>query len=173
MAIRIFVWAIVGVFVFVAARGGALLNAAMGPWTAVGIEQDGSAARPAFGQNLPRPPFIPLYPGAVVMQASELTAARMPSGFGTLDIGTHADFAQVRDFYRDHLRAAGFQVTDNGIAPLSEPTAALLGVAGNLSAKRPETDDRVDVVIRTPDGTAPSRVVQLRWSKLSESTPQP
>jgi hypothetical protein len=77
--------------VFGATQASALLFWLMGPWTAVGIEHDGSATHMAFGQNLPRPAWIPVYPGATIVQASVLTSAQMPSGFGTLQIGTRAE----------------------------------------------------------------------------------
>src|SRR5262249_31669406 len=79
---------------FGTAWGGALLNAAMGPWTAWGLNHDGTTTHMAFGQNLPRPDFIVLYPGAYVVQGSLLTSSAMPSGVGKLDIGTRAGFGE-------------------------------------------------------------------------------
>jgi hypothetical protein len=107
--------------VFGATQASALLFWIMGPWTAVGIEHDGSATQMAFGQNLPRPAWVPVYPGATIVQSSFLTSAQMPSGFGTLQLGT----------------------------------------------------DQVDVMIRTPDGLLPSRLVEIHWRKISESPPVP
>jgi len=141
----------------------------MGPWTAVGVQHDGSAMHMAFGQNLPRPGWIPVYPGATVVQTSLATSPQMPSGVGTLQIGTRAAFDEVRTFYRDHLTAAGFDVTDRGVAPLNPATAALLGIAGSLSGRRAATDDHIEVVIRTPDGLIASRLVDLHWRKISET----
>ena len=48
-------------------------------------------------------------------------------------------------------------------------TAAMLGIAGMLSAKRIATDDRIDIQIRTADGLVPSRLLQINWRKISES----
>jgi hypothetical protein len=42
-------------------------------------------------------------------------------------------------------------------------------IAGAVSAKRTETDDQIDIQIRTPDGLIPSRVLQIRWRKISET----
>jgi hypothetical protein len=44
--------------VFGATQSSALLFWIMGPWTAVGIQHDGSATNMAFGQNLPRSAWI-------------------------------------------------------------------------------------------------------------------
>src|SRR5262249_62141934 len=108
---------------FGVAQASALLFAMMGPWTAVGIQQDGSAMHMAFGQNLPRPSWIPVYPGATIVQTSFATSPQLPSGVGTLQLGTRAGLDDARKFYRDALTAAGFNVTDRRIAPLNPPTA--------------------------------------------------
>ena len=154
---------------FGVSQASALLFAMMGPWTAVGIQQDGTAMHMAFGQNLPRPAWLPVYPGATIVQTSFATSPQLPSGVGTLQLGTRAGFDDVREFYRDRLTAAGFYVTDRGIAPLNPATAALLGIAGSLSGRRSATDDHIEVVIRAPDGLLPSRLVELHWRKISES----
>lgn len=163
---------IIVVLVFGTAQASALLNWIMGPWSAVGIEQDGSATHMSFGQNLSRPEWVQVYPGATVVQTSMLTSARIPSGFGSLQIATRAAFHDVRSFYLDTLGAAGFEVRDRGIAPLNPATAAYLGIAGTLSGRRAATDDLVEVEIRTPDGLLRSRLVELHWRKISE-TPLP
>jgi hypothetical protein len=169
MSSRLFALLIIVALMFGVSQASALLFAFMGPWTAVGIHQDGTTTHMAFGQNLPRPGWIPVYPDATVVQASFLTAPQMPSGVGTLQIGTRAGFDDVRQFYRDRLTEAGFDVSDRGVAPLNPATAAYLGIAGNLSGRRAASDDLVEVVIRTPDGLIPSRTVELHWRKISES----
>ena len=102
-----------------------------------------------------------------------LTAPGMPSGVGRLEIGTRAGFSEVRDFYQARLADAGFDVIDRGIGPLNPLTAAYLGIAGSLEATRAATDDFVSVVIRTPDGIIPSRLVELSWGKISERSLPP
>jgi hypothetical protein len=140
----------------------------MGPWSAVGIEHDGSQTHMVFGQNLPRPEWVPFYPGAWVVQASKLTSARGPSGFHSLEIATRASLDDVKRFYTDELTRAGFEVSDLGIAPLNPATAAYLGIAGTLAGKRAATDDQITIQIRTPDGLIPSRLLQIHWHKISE-----
>src|SRR5262245_27992647 len=96
---------------FGVSQASALLFALMGPWTAVGILQDGTTTHMAFGQNLPRPGWIPVYPGATIVQTSLVRSPQLPSGVGTLQIGTRAGLDDVRQFYREELTAAGFDVT--------------------------------------------------------------
>jgi hypothetical protein len=156
-------------FVFGASYASALLFRVMGPWTAVAVQGDGSTTHMAFAPDLPRPDWVPVYPGAVVIQSSRLTSSTMPSGFHSLDLGTRASFEDVKRFYTDRLTASGFAVVDNGVGPLNPLTAAYLGIAGFLSGQRVATDDQIEIVIRTPDGLIPSRALELRWRKISET----
>src|SRR5215216_4495762 len=119
----LFGFLLVVALVFGASHASAILYAFMGPFTAVGFEHDGSQTHFAFGQNLPRPEWVPVYPGASVVQAATLTSARAPSGFHLLDLSTRASLEQVKRFYTDELTAAGFAVDDLGIAPLNPATA--------------------------------------------------
>jgi hypothetical protein len=154
--------------VFGASHASAILYFIMGPFSAVGIEQDGSQTHMAFGRNLPRPDWVPVYPGASIVQASRVTSARAPSGFHGLDLSTRASLDEVKRFYTDALSAKGFAVDDLGIAPLNPATAAYLGIAGTLSGKRAATDDQITVQIRTADGLFPSRLLQIHWYRISE-----
>jgi len=154
--------------VFGASHASAILYSVMGPWTAVGIEHDCSATHMAFGQNLPRPEWVPVYPGATVVQGSLLTAARSPSGFHSLELATRASLDEVKRFYTDALTRDGFAVDDLGIAPLNPATAAYLGIDGTLVAKREATDDMITVKIRSAEGLIPSRLLQIHWMKISE-----
>jgi hypothetical protein len=154
--------------VFGASHAAAIIHAVMGPWSATGVEQDGSLTHMQFGRDLPRPAWVPVYPGASVVQASRLTSARAPSGVHSLEIATRASLEEVKRFYTEQLAAEGFEVSDMGTLSLNPATAALLGIAGSLSAKRAATDDQIDIQIRTPDGLIPSRLLQIHWRKISE-----
>jgi hypothetical protein len=169
---RLFVILLILALVFGASYAGALLSRLMGPWEAVAIERDGSTTHMAFGPNLPRPEWVPVYPGATVVQASRSTSARMPSGVHMLELATRAPYDDVRRFYEQRLAVEGFAVADSMPPTLNPATATFLGIAGSLSATRARTDDRIDVVIRTPDGLIPSRLLQITWRKISE-TPHP
>jgi hypothetical protein len=52
-----------------------------------------------FGQDLPRPEWVPLYPGASIVTGSRLTSVRQPSGFHSLEIPTRASLDEVKRFY--------------------------------------------------------------------------
>ena len=164
----LFGFLLVVTLVFGASHASAILYSLMGPWSAVGIEHDGTQTHMAFGQNLPRPEWVPVQPGASVVNASKLTAARAPSGFHSLELSTRASVDEVKRFYTDALSRAGFAVDDLGIAPLNPATAAFLGIAGTLSGKRESTDDIITVQIRTADGLFPSRMLQIHWYRISE-----
>ena len=121
----------------------------------------------AFAPDLPRPDWVPVYPGAMIIHSSLLTSGTMPSGFHSL--ATRASFEDVKRFYTDRLTASGFAVVDHGVGPLNPLTAAYLGIAGSLSGRRVATDDQIEIMIRTPDGLVPSRALELRWRKISET----
>jgi len=159
--------------VFGASYASALINRVMGPWSSTAIHQDGSLSHMQFGVDLPRPEWVPVYPGAWVVGGSKITSVEHPAGFHGLDLGTRASLDEVKRFYVAELTASGFEVEDLGIAPLNPATAALLGIAGSLAAKRAATDDRIDIQIRTPDGLIPSRLLQIHWRKISETPVRP
>ena len=165
---RLYWLILVVTLMFGASYASVLLNGLMGPWSAIGIEQDGSQTHMQFGQNLPRPAWVPVYPGASVVQGSRLVSAQAPSGFHSLELATRASLDEVKSFYTTELAAAGFAVEDHGIAPLNPMTAAYLGVDGTLIGKRASTDDIITVQIRTPDGLIPSRLLQIHWRKIAE-----
>ena len=154
--------------VFGASHASAIIARVMGPWSATGIEHDGSVSHFQFSPDLPRPEWVPLYPGASVVQASRLTSVKAPLGVQSLDIATRASLDEVKRFYVEQLAASGFAVTDLGTMSLNPATAAYLGIAGALSARRAATDDAIDIQIRTPDGLIPSRILQIRWRKIGE-----
>ena len=154
--------------IFGASHASAIIYAVMGPWSATGIEHDGGLTHFQFGRDLPRPAWVAVYPGASVVQGSRLTSVRAPSGAHSLEIATRASLDEVKRYYAEQLRAEGFEVDDLGLMTLNPATAALLGIAGALSARRAATDDAIDIQIRTPDGLIPSRLVQINWRKISE-----
>jgi hypothetical protein len=165
----LFGFLVVVTLVFGASYASAILFSFMGPFSAVGIEQDGSQTHMAFGQNLARPEWVPVYPGASIVQASKVTAARSPSGFHSLEVATRASLDEVKRFYTEQLTREGFEVEDLGLMSLNPATASLLGIAGWLSARRAATDDQITIQIRTADGLIlPSRLLQINWLKISE-----
>jgi len=140
----------------------------LGPWSSTAVEHDGSLSHMQFAPDLPRPAWVPVYPGATVVQAARITSLKAPSGFHSLDLATRASLAEVKRFYSEQLTASGFEVSDLGTYSLNPATAAMLGIAGALLARRIATDDQIDIQIRTADGLIPSRMLQIRWHKISE-----
>jgi hypothetical protein len=154
--------------VFGASYASVIVNAMIGPWSVIATEPDGSVTSVQFGQQQPRPDWVPVYPDARIVQASRVTSASRPSGFHTLDLVAQASLEDIKRFYTERLTAAGFEVADLGLMTLNPLTAGMLGVAGTLSAKRAATDDMIVIHIRTPDRQVPLRSLQLQWAKISE-----
>jgi hypothetical protein len=159
---------VVVMLVFGASYASVIVSAMIGPFSATAIEQDGSATNITFGQNLPRPDWVPVYPNASIVQGSKVLAANAPSGFHALDLATRASLDEVKRFYTERLTAAGFTVADLGLMTLNPMTARMLGMDGTIAGKRPATDDVITIHIRTPDGLIPSRLLQIQWAKISE-----
>jgi len=164
----LFGFLIVVALVFGASYASVIISAMILPISATAIEHDGRATNIEISQNLPRPEWVPVLPNASVVQAARVMPAQAPSGFHSLDLATRASLDEVKRFYTEQLTASGFTVTDLGIAPLNPATARMLGMDGTISAKRAATDDFIYVQIRTPDGLIPSRMLQIRWAKISE-----
>jgi hypothetical protein len=161
-------FALIVAFVFGTPYAAGVIYGAMGPWEATAIEHDGNPMHMQFGDNLPRPEWVPVYPGAMIVGGSRLMSAKAPSGFHGLELATRASLEEVKRFYTEQLTAAGFAVEDLGTLSLDPMTAAYLGIAGALSAKRAASDDQIDIQIRTADGLIPSRMLQISWRKMSE-----
>jgi len=156
---------------FGAPYAAALINRLMGPWSAEAVEADGSRTHMQFGQDLPRPDWVPVYPGALVVQASKVVSAREPSGFHALDLATRAALDEIKRFYTNRLMTAGFAVRDLGTWPSDARSAAVLGLDATLFARRAATDDQVDIQIRSPEGFAGTRLLQIHWRKISAAPP--
>ena len=164
----LFGFLVVVTLVFGASYASAILFSFMGPFSAVGIEQDGSAdahgvrAEPAaarMGAGLSRRVDRAGEQGHRGARAIRLPLAR----------ACNARLARRGEaLLHRALTASGFTVDDLGIAPLNPATARMLGMDGTISAKRDATDDIIYVQIRTPDGLIPSRMLQIRWAKISE-----
>lgn len=140
-----------------------LLDRAMGPWAATGIEHDGSTTTIAFDRNQQRPDWVALPPGASIVQASRVVNAKQRRDVYLMSLSTSARMPDIRDFYRDRLSHAGFAVTDLGTGAMNARTAAFLGVADMLSASRSTDGEQIAVTIRTPEGLFNSTLVELKW----------
>ena len=147
----------------------ALLNRAMGPWTATAVERDGSRTFMRFDPDLAPPDFIPVFPGARVVQSSRVVSQAAPGGVGLLELAANGTLDEVQSFYRSRLQAGGFTVLDLGTQGLNDATAAYLGLDRTLVGKRPASDDIVTIQIRSEEGILMrSRLLQLSWRKISD-----
>ena len=122
--------------------GAALINRALGPWGATAVEHDGSLTQMQFGQDLPRPEWVPIYPKATIVQGSKLVSAALPSGFHSLELGVRASLEDIKQFYTEKLSAAGFEVSDQGLMMLTPGAASLLGIAGPCPRRGPQPTTR-------------------------------
>jgi len=174
MALRIVLWLLVAATLALGAPyAAAVLSRVQGTWSADAIEQDGSRTHMQFGTDLPRPDFLPVYPGALIAQSSLLTSARFPSGVYSLDVSTRDPLDAIKRFYSARLAEAGFKVRDLGTYPMDARTAAFIGIDGTLYAERSSTDDRITIQIHTPEGILSARLLQMQWRKISETPAWP
>ena len=63
-----------------------LLNRVMGPWSAGLGHQDGSVSQIHFDPTMPPADFVPVFPGALIVQSSRLVSRDAPSGVGFLEL---------------------------------------------------------------------------------------
>lgn len=174
MGLRLLLWLLVAAtLAFGAPYAAAVLSRVQGTWSADAIEQDGTRTHMQFGTELPRPDWVPVYPGALIAQGSNLTSARFPSGVHALDISTRDALADIKRFYLARLADAGFKVRDLGTYPMDARTAAFIGLDATVFAERPATDDQIAIQIHTPEGILSARLLQLQWRKISETPPTP
>ena len=166
---RLFLFLLLIAVLFGSPYAAFVLNRVMGPWSAGLGHQDGSVSHVYFDPGMPAPDFVPVYPGALVVQSSRLVSQDAPSGVGFLELAVHASAAEVRDFYRAELQAKGFTVDDLGTPGLNAAAARLVGTDGTMVGKRPGGDDVLLLQIGTEEGVVVrSRLLQLQWRKLSE-----
>jgi hypothetical protein len=174
MAIRLVLYLLVAAtLAFGAPYAAAVLSRVQGPWSADALEQDGTRTHMQFATELPRPDWVPVYPGALIAQASNLTSARFPSGVQSLDISTRDTLSDIKRFYTARLEDAGFKVRDLGRWPMDARTAAFIGLDSTLYAERAATDDRITIQIHSPEGILSARLLQLQWRKISETPAWP
>lgn len=162
-------WLLLIAVLFGSSYAATVLNWAMGSREATAIGHDGSLTHMRFDLGMRPPDFVPLYPGAQIVQPGRLVSQAAPSGIDFLDLAVRDPADEVRDFYRTRLDAAGFAVSDLVVPNLNPMTAAYRGLAGSVIGKRPTTDDIITVQIRTEEGWfGPSRLLQINWREISE-----
>src|SRR5438132_800788 len=118
---------LVAALLFGAPYAAMILNRAMGPWSVVAIEADGSHTNMEFGAHLPRPHWVLIPPDAGIVQASRSVSKQWPDGLQTLNLMSRASAEDIQAFYRNGLAALGFVVRDLGTGTLNRPAADYLG----------------------------------------------
>jgi hypothetical protein len=163
---RLALWLIVIATLAIGAPYAALvLNVLQGPWSATGVERDGSITEMRFDRSMARPSWMPVPPDAAVVDQSHLINTLEARDYQSLEVTSHRSLAELRRFYIAHLRAAGFSVTDLGTLNLNARAADYLGIGDTLSATRKSSGDAVNITIGTPEGVFGARLVQLGWWK--------
>lgn len=143
-----------------------MLNRAIGTNTVVFGEHDGTQRTMIMGPNAPRPAWLPMLPGSALITASHWLPSPDREVAGGVELLTHKGLDEIKRFYLERLRAAGFDIRDAGFGPINAPTAAYLGIANTLLGWRGDTGLWISVTTRTPGGLAlPSRTVQVNWQK--------
>jgi hypothetical protein len=117
--------------------------------------------------------MVPVYPGALIAQSSNVVSARFPSGVHMLDVSTRDALPDIKRFYTARLAGSGFAVRDLGTWPMDARTAAFIGIDATLYAERRATDDRIAIQIHSPEGILAARTVQAQWRKISETPAAP
>jgi hypothetical protein len=85
---------------------------------------------------------------------------------GDVELLTHKGVEEIKRFYLDGLRAAGFEMRDIGYGPLNAATAAYLGIDNTLHGYRGDAKLAISVVTRSAGGfVLPSRTVQIHWQR--------
>src|SRR5262249_13695647 len=147
-----------------------IVNRIIGTNTEVFTERDGLQRSLVQGPDAPTPGWLPVLPRSLVVQAGHWLPSPGRQIAGDLELLTHGGLEEVKRFYLETLREAGFDIRDTGFGTLNAPSASYLGIANILEGYRSGDDLTISVTTRTPDGIIfPSRVVQIHWQKWDKS----
>lgn len=138
----------------------------VGTNTVVFTEHDGTRRTLISGPSAPRPAWIPELPGAIVLQAAHWLPTPDRTVAGGVDLITHGNVADIRQFYLDTLAAAGFDIRDVGTGAADARTAAFFGIDKQLLGYRADTDVTISISIDAPSGLVlRPRIVKLHWQQ--------
>ena len=148
-----------------------LIYGFMGPWSATAVEQDGSLTHMQFGQHLPRPSWVPLYPGAWVVQASNPHIGEH-AGWSSFPRSRHARLArrgQALLYRRTHRLGLRGRRPRPDVAQSRNRAPPRHSRHALRQARRHRRPDR------NPGSHArradPIAHLQIRWRKISETPP--
>jgi hypothetical protein len=141
-----------------------ILNRVIGTNTVLFGEQDGLRRTLIMGPDAPRPEWLPNLPRALVVQAGHWLPSPGREVAGDVELLTHMGVDEIKRFYLEALRGAGFEMRDIGHGPLNAATAAYLGIDNTLHGYRGDARLAISVVTRSAGGLVlPSRTVQIHW----------
>src|SRR5262249_2028458 len=129
-------------------------------------EHDGIQRTMIMGPDAPRPAWLPILPRATVVQAAHWLPSPDREVAGSVELLTHKGVDEIKRYYLDELRAAGFDVRDAGFGPINAATATYMGIDNTLLGWRADTGLWINVTTRSAGGTIlPSRTIQINWQK--------
>lgn len=139
------------------------LEFAMGPWTGMAVSHDGTVSTITSNIAMPPPAWLVLPPKALVSSSLRTRFNNTRDTRGSLDCVVPMELPALKTYFTDSLTAQGFVVKDDGFGPIDEKTAAVLDIAGNMSAHR-ATGEEVFIHFRGIEGFfRKARQIQIGW----------
>jgi len=154
---------VVGV-VFGQPTAAGLLARWMAPSHLSSTGRDGSTTEVKIGNDAPRPAWVPVPPDVSIVQASAVTNSLHRHDGGALNVTSRAPLDQIRHFYDDKLRAAGFAVKDIN---------ARTGDGAIIDGTRAANGDEIHIFVGEPSGLIASRLIQIEWTMNRPGGAQP
>lgn len=138
----------------------------LGTHTGVLIEQNGPHRTLISGPNAPRPDWLPILPGSIIVTAAHWVPGPGREIAGSVELLTHRDVDEVKRFYMDTLTAVGFDMRDIGYGLLTPQGAAFFGIDNYLQGCRRDLNLTITVTLESKSGSIlRSRTVSIHWQK--------
>jgi hypothetical protein len=145
---------------------GWLLYRVLGTNTVTLTEQDGAVRTFVSGPAAPRPDWVPIMPGGLIVTGANWVPSPVQPPEGDTEFLSHADTENIAAFYTAELKSRGFAVNGPHAHGLDPATAGLLGLDGTLVAHNTESGEQMTIQIRSPSGLLlRPRLVQIHWRK--------
>jgi hypothetical protein len=136
----------------------------MGPWSGSARQHDGTTSYMTFDVTMKPPAWLTLPPNALVASSTRTSLSNSRDTHGSLQCVAPMGLPALKDFFTRSLSAQGFTVVDEGLGPLDAKTATILGVSGNMSARRAKTGETVNIKFREEEGFfRKAQQMQIYW----------
>ena len=129
-----------------------VINRVIGTNTVVFTEHDSVQRTLISGPSAPRPEWVPVVPGAITVQAAHWQPSPGREIAGSVDLLTHKSVDEIKHFYLEALKSAGFDMRDIGYGYMNAGSAAFFGMDNQLLGYRGDTDITISVATRAPSG---------------------